>query len=392
MLLKHAFHSPSSETSRAAMRALANAMFLKPNTRQIFIDQGFATNACDGLGSGDWDDEFLRSRIVFLSTYGTNVDLSDLIKNHQLAKSIVDNLGKHAKKVSGKKDNVVQSEPMEDMALAETLKLLFNVTHYCREEWGSFTPALPHIITLFWRQDIPEKKPLDSPFGPLVNSLVNFDFDTESAKAVIFPKGQQSKICDRMIELLDKAMKDYRGNDLDGTVTPLVGVMTKLYENAPEEARETMRQNLLPSAADRVSVLGEGDTLSGRLLKNSTNPLAPALRTAISHLQFDLSDRNATKFVENVGYGFASGFLFQNNVPIPTSASEAFSTTDTTGNVRSVNPITGQFWDKEKHPELPEMTDEEKEREAERLFVLFERYVSAVNETFRVLIFRSSTG
>jgi len=41
---------------------------------------------------------------------------------------------------------------------------------------------------------------------------------------------------------------------------------------------------------------------------------------------------------------------------------------------REVNPITGQFLDEEDHgPSFADMTDEEKEREAERLFVLFER-------------------
>ena len=40
---------------------------------------------------------------------------------------------------------------------------------------------------------------------------------------------------------------------------------------------------------------------------------------------------------------------------------------------REINPITGQMKDMEPRDNGPEMTDEEKEREAERLFVLFER-------------------
>ena len=75
--------------------------------------------------------------------------------------------------------------------------------------------------------------------------------------------------------------------------------------------------------------------------------------------------------VENVGYGYASGFLFQNNVPIPASLTEGLQEGKPTG--RPANPITGQFFDKEKPVDEPEMTEEEKEREAERLFVLFER-------------------
>ena len=38
-----------------------------------------------------------------------------------------------------------------------------------------------------------------------------------------------------------------------------------------------------------------------------------------------------------------------------------------------VNPITGQRLDREEQVEMEPMTQEEKEREAERLFVLFER-------------------
>ncbi|KAJ4165496.1 hypothetical protein LMH87_007126 [Akanthomyces muscarius] len=38
-----------------------------------------------------------------------------------------------------------------------------------------------------------------------------------------------------------------------------------------------------------------------------------------------------------------------------------------------IKPITGQLWDREGHSDKPLMTIEEREREAERLFVLFER-------------------
>ena len=52
----------------------------------------------------------------------------------------------------------------------------------------------------------------------------------------------------------------------------------------------------------------------------------------------------------------------------PSSASSS----NTTYSDKSINPITGQYYDSEL-PTLSDMTDEEKEREAEKLFVLFER-------------------
>ena len=76
------------------------------------------------------------------------------------------------------------------------------------------------------------------------------------------------------------------------------------------------------------------------------------------------------------------------DMPVPENAMEAWSTATGEGerevldpgervtNVDGVeiNPVTGQRRDMENAPEV-EMTEEEKEREAERLFVLFERYV-----------------
>ncbi|KAL7939178.1 guanine nucleotide exchange factor [Trichoderma chlorosporum] len=370
MLLRHGFNSASGDTSRAALRVLANSMLLKPETRRMIVDQGFAIKACERLKTDNWDDEFLTSRILLLSTYGTKEHLANLIAEHQLAENIAENLSRHAKLVATKP---AQPQPMEDMALAEILKLLFNITHFCKDEAPRFSLAVPHIIELFWKQDIPASKPLESPFGPLVNALINLEMSTATNQAAIFPSSEPNKVAARLIALLDSAMATYGDSDLEVTVTPLISTMLKVHENAPISVRQYISGKLLPTAEDRQSVLGQGKTLSARLLKNSTNPMAPALRDAISHLLFDLSDKDASKFVENVGYGFASGFLFQNNVPIPGNASTTFNAGDATGAQRLVNPITGQFLDQEKVSEMPPMSEDEKLREAERLFVLFER-------------------
>lgn len=373
MLLRFSFENTSNDTSRAALRVVANAMLLKPETRQMFVDQGYPTQACNHLETGSWDNEFLLSRILFLSTYGTSVDLADMIENHQLAEHMVNNLGRHVKSLSEKQKETLN--PMEDLALGETLKLMFNVTHFSKAHVSSFTPAVPHIVALLWKQDISESKPLDSPFGPLVNSLLNLDLQTEQSQSVLFPENEPEKITSRLVELLDNGIRAYTGSDLETVVTPVVSLLSRLYGNAPLSVQQNLRECLLPTAQDRQGVLGRSDSLPSKLLKNSTNPTAPALRDAISHLLFDLSDKDASKFVENVGYGFASGFLFQNNVPVPAAATGNFSKNDVSGIRKSVNPITGQFLDKEKFADAPEMTQEEKEREAERLFVLFERFV-----------------
>ncbi|KAF6821878.1 guanine nucleotide exchange factor synembryn [Colletotrichum musicola] len=369
IITKHAFNSPSNSTARAALRVLANAMLLNPKTRQMFVDLGYEENACRMLKNESFDDEFLVSRVIFLTTYDTKIDLVALIKKHGLAGTVNENLSRHAKLLASGQGKA-SVDPMEDMALNETLRLLFNVSHFCPSEASAFIPSIPHIIALLWKQDPSANKPLDPPFNSLINALLNLELESEKVQSSIYPKSEPNKVAARLIELLDLSLKAYTDNDLEQLTTPLVGVMRKVHGGAPKEVQSYIRATLLPTEQDRKDVLGRGTSLTSRLLRNSTNPLTPQLREAISHLLFDLSDNDASKFVENVGYGFASGFLFQNNIPIPANAAEAFSSGDTQ---RPVNPITGQFIDAEKHVDLPELTEEEKEREAERLFVLFER-------------------
>jgi hypothetical protein len=349
---------------------LCNALFLRPETRQIFIDLGYEAKACEKLKNDNRDDEFLISRLVFLTTYDTTVSLTALIDEHHLADSIVVNLARHAKRISAE-GITAKVDPMEDMALVETLKLLFNVTHFAPERATAFVSAIPHIATILTKHDLPaENTPLAPPFGQLINALINLKLDDESIQAAIYPEEHPAAVAERLIQLLDMALIAYSDDELETNVTPAITALMAIHEHAPDNVRQFIRGKLLPTEEDRKQVLGRGNSLTSRLLRNSTNPLTPKLRDTISHLLFDLSDKDANTFVGNVGYGFASGFLFQNNIPVPESASK------TLGEERPINPITGQFIDTEKFADLPEMTQEEKEREAERLFVLFERQVS----------------
>jgi hypothetical protein len=385
VLTRHAFNSPSLATSRNALRCLANALLLRANTRQIFVDLGYEQKACNKLKNDNRDDEFLVSRIIFLTTYESNVDIEKLIDQYHLAENICLNLSRHTKQYVTKQKKVKELDPMEDMALIETLKLMFNVTHFCPQRIGAFSHALPHILTLLTKRAISSSKPLEPPTGPLVNALMNIPIEQKENLASLFPKGSPNVNVDRLHEILEKSIKVYADDELEQLVSPLLTLLRKVYENAPREVQRHMQRALLPSDADREKVLGRAESLASRLLRLSSNPTTPQVREATSTLLFDLSDKDARKFVQNVGYGFASGFLFQHNMSMPENALEAYSTSESEGsNARAsqdsrdplagrVNPVTGQFLDREERLEEEPMTMEEKEREAERLFVLFER-------------------
>lgn len=365
------------------------------------MDIGYEAKACRKLQNDNREYEFLISRLILLTTYGTNIDLPKLIEQEQLADTIIQNLSRHAKRLAGTEPAPNTTDPMEGMALEETLKLVFNVTNFAKDHLNAFDGAFPHISSLLSTLPPPQASaPLDPPFGLLINTLINLDPTTPTARAALFPVDKPTLLIDRLLQLLDLSLKTYNDTQLEQAVTPLVCALALLYEHAPKSdspasadtdndkdtVRTVLRKTLLPTEQDRVTVLGRADTLPSRLLRNWTNPLTPNFGRAVAHLFFDLSDKNPVRFVENVGYGYASGFLFENNINVPEEAlrgqgGSGQASSSSTGDAnadrggRDVNPITGQFVDEERFPDLPEMTMEEKEREAERLFVLFERYV-----------------
>jgi hypothetical protein len=156
-------------------------------------------------------------------------------------------------------------------------------------------------------------------------------------------------------------------------------------------ARERLRERLLPANLDRTVVLeSRADTL-GRLLRVLTSVYHARLNVTSGELLYALCNHDgplslplsyphklplthclkilATVLISQVGYGNVAGFLFNKGIVTgPPSSGEASGSADAEG--LQINPITGAI--QEERAEI-EMTEEEREQEAEKLFVLFDR-------------------
>lgn len=353
--------------------------------RQIFVDFGYAPKAAERLKIDDVDDEFLLCRILFLLTYDTKVDFEVLVNEKGLANSLVQRIVHHSTAFSRSGRRKSRTSPNEDMAMVEALKLTFNITYYYPDLIPKFTPAIDPLINILLHHDLPSP-PLQSPITYILNALLNLDLKSAEKKTPIgreaktsplFPYANPEQVVDRLTSILFKAIKEHPEAELEQAAASLCTLLRRIYEIAPSQMRSWMRWMLLPNDKDREQPLGKGDTLSARLLQLSCSPVVPTLRENICSLLFELSDKDANKFVKNIGYGFAAGFLVSNNIEIPANAMEASSiaSDDDANGGADVNPVTGQKWsaeDKDKG-NFPEMTEDEKEREAERLYVLFER-------------------
>jgi hypothetical protein len=329
------------------------------------------------------DDEFLASRVLFLTTYDANLEYPQLVRENNLADSINAAITRHAKRYSksARRKSQEHTQPMDLMALSETLKLLFNITHFHPDLTSHFSDSIPSILKMLVRRGIPQP-PLTAPTNYLVNALLNLDLEDTSGRQkslfsqnAVFPSFDPPCNAAHLIAILDASIKSYPATELDATIAPVLTLIRRIYEFAPDDVKKHMQTAILPTPEERDKPLGKSNTLPSRLLNLSTSAQTPNLRGSISSMLFELSDKDAATFVQNVGYGFASGFLMSNNIAMPEDVMKAHASTDKQLEGIPVNPITGQRLDREVQVDSEPMTQEEKEREAERLFVLFERYV-----------------
>ncbi|KAI0829238.1 guanine nucleotide exchange factor [Trametes gibbosa] len=159
---------------------------------------------------------------------------------------------------------------------------------------------------------------------------------------------------------------------LDDVMTPLAVLITKLCQ-ADEGSRMRMREWILPEDLDRTSPLEGRADLLGRLLRLLSSVHHAKLKNAVGEMLFAVCDSDASTLSSYVGYGNVAGFLFNKGImsaPPPAHGSSGASAPTSTATGVPINPITGVA---EKPAPPIEMSDEEKEREAEKLFVLFDR-------------------
>ncbi|KAJ3119797.1 hypothetical protein HK098_005130 [Nowakowskiella sp. JEL0407] len=169
------------------------------------------------------------------------------------------------------------------------------------------------------------------------------------------------------------------GQRIDDVLPPLIIFLKNLAKD-DMRSRIYIRDVLMPKDIDRTKALDSGSALPNRMIKMMTSISLNTLKETVSELIFTLCDEDASKLIQYVGYGNCAGFLFQRGLlpqNTPTTSSSGMPATMgsmSTSDKRQINPITGEYVpDREEESEWDKMTEEEKEREAERLFVLFEK-------------------
>ena len=125
---------------------------------------------------------------------------------------------------------------------------------------------------------------------------------------------------------------------------------------------------------DRTTPVDRHPTLAGHLVRLLSSILLPNTSFGVGEFLYNLCDRSPEQLSRTIGYGNASGFLQSRGELIPPPPVDDDAAAG--GKGPSVNPITGAYDPSSSAAaadDEPPMTDEDKEREAERLYTLFER-------------------
>lgn len=206
--------------------------------------------------------------------------------------------------------------------------------------------------------------------------MVNLAFRSEEDET---PIPLPTACLDKLAHILDLASSSCTTEHMERLGSPLIQLFLQISKVVSNGQKTHLCAVFLPSANDRNNVLGKGDSLPSRLLSLFNQVTAPRLSVLLPALYFELSDNDPQSFVDNVGYGLAADFLRSNDMQLPDSSSHGTDIASPHQRSNRSNYVTGQSLDKESQVSSPEMTVEEKEREAERLFVLFERFVSRLS-------------
>ncbi|KAH7157750.1 guanine nucleotide exchange factor [Dactylonectria estremocensis] len=346
-----AFKAPGAPraTRCQAMKCLHNILRLSAPTRQLLVNEDLTGTLIKLMESTDLEIASIAMRLLLLSSIDTDLDLAPYFESHHLA-GVINN-------------NIIRCDSTSQLSIEPVLTLLSTLGANPKyQSWTSqFLDVLPHILELL------ERAPSSAPLSPLTALLIS------SLRSIPFTDELPNSILDKLIDILENSLPmdtNKREEDIETTISPLMGLLLQVAGGTETKLRLCVR--LIASDHERMVPLGRGDSLPHRLIRLSADFHLPTLHQLVTFLLFKLSEEDPQKLLANVGYGYGTGML--ELLGIPFAHDDDVNMSDMS--IPNVNPITGQRLDVEavnSQENEREMTQEEKEREAEKLFVLFER-------------------
>ncbi|XP_074519199.1 chaperone Ric-8A isoform X2 [Halichoeres trimaculatus] len=275
--------------------------------------------------------------------------------------------------------------------IIEILKILFNITYSAhRQEPSEEDASLYRHLVAILRLCLMRKCMLSDDTDELQSHTVNLlsALPLQCLDVLLTPPQQtdsqqsQSANMDCVhILLLFMERRLESGDRVKEKLTPVLNLLTESCR-AHRETRRYVRKHILPPLRDVSHRPEDGSTVKSRLIRLMTH-LDTDLKHCAADLIFVLCKENVRRFVKYTGYGNAAGLLAtrgllggQTSVTLRSDtqySSDSDSDTEEYLQVKDrVNPVTGRVEAEQPDP-MEGMTEEEKEEEAKRLIMLFNK-------------------
>ncbi|KAM4524283.1 chaperone Ric-8A-like isoform 1-T2 [Odontesthes bonariensis] len=281
--------------------------------------------------------------------------------------------------------------PEASQRIIEILKILFNITYSAhRQEPSEEDAALYRHLVAILRLCLMRKCLLSDDTNELQGHTVNLlsALPLQCLDVLLMvplePNSKQSlgvnMDCVHMLLMFMETRLDL-GVKIKAKLTPILNLLTESCR-AHRETRLYIRKHILPPLRDVSQRPEEGTTVKNRLIRLMTH-LDTDLKHCAADLIFVLCKENVGRFVKYTGYGNAAGLLAtrgllggqgpRNSTSSAQYSSDSDSDTEEYRQVKDrINPVTGRMEAEQTDP-MEGMTEEEKEEEAKRLIMLFNK-------------------
>ncbi|KAJ3351730.1 hypothetical protein HDU91_006091 [Kappamyces sp. JEL0680] len=377
-----------SRSSIEALKCLANLQTMLPEMRQLYAssDKINAVLPALRLPGHSLGSAFLCCRLLFFAS-ATNRKLSEQLTEE----GVLDVVAMHLEKaLSGEWE---ENEWITNMAMInELIKTAFNLTLSTSPlsvslftssktivELDSSDPSVQKYVRLLKAINnvctaVPLGSPaMSAPHLHAVNSLMNFPV---LDPAVWFPNGDHAVLA-VLLDIFEQSFgaacpeksqdapdEELFGSPVDQALIPICLLLKKL--TIIPSARLMIKKRLMPNNIDRTKHLNEGPHLTAVLIRAMTNVVLSQTRDFLGDLLLACYEDN--------GYANAAGYLFQKGFSTPESTKGkglgAGAAEDEFPD--NIDAMTGRIKEEKPDP-WAGMTEEEKERETEKLFYLFDR-------------------
>ncbi|XP_037546917.1 synembryn-A [Nematolebias whitei] len=182
-----------------------------------------------------------------------------------------------------------------------------------------------------------------------------------------------------MLTFMERRLES--GEKVKEKLTPILNLLIESCR-AHRETRLYIRKHILPPLRDVSQRPEDGTTVRSRLVRLMTH-LDTDLKHCAADLLFVLCKENVRRFVKYTGYGNAAGLLATRGLlggqRVRSSSTDAQYSSDSDSDTEEyrqvkdrINPVTGRVEAEQPDP-MEGMTEEEKEEEAKRLIMLFNK-------------------